>query len=469
MTDDRDDFEQELSERLHQATPDPPPAISRAEGARRYARRSRRTKGLLAVGAAAAVVAAIVVVPTVLTSGSGNGQVATGPTATAPTAVLPSPKLAHPFTCPAPGQPATPVSPPANGVVPSGAVLARICPAASQFAGRSWTAPQQALVSNLGQLVKSVNALPTRPTLLNCPLIVEPFNYTLTFQYADGHAVSVRAMTQGCDLVTTGTVQRAGASRLLRDYLNLLWKQRGQYVERRTASAAPSCTSQRVNGLNTTTAVVVDHRQLGLAGAVVCQSGLPGVGPTQGKLTQREIGLVERDLTLHATRTQPGCWSSYPPPARETTLIVGVDRWGDRVTLAVGFCAGVQIEDRSGSWYWHPTPATQRMLTYALKLPGHPLLTPPGHVFGRLFTVGGPVGTPNRPLPGQISLSGPHSVTISVGKSGEFKASVPPGRYQVIGHSPWYQSGKASCQPAHPYVVVRAGQQAKVDVYCQEN
>ena len=66
-----------------------------------------------------------------------------------------------------------------------------------------------------------------------------------------------------------------------------------------------------------------------------------------------------------------------------------------------------------------------------------------GRLTGRFVMEGGPIGPAGqqpgeRPLPGLVTVTaaGRSPVTIRVGASGRFSASLPPGRYQVSGRSP---------------------------------
>jgi hypothetical protein len=66
-----------------------------------------------------------------------------------------------------------------------------------------------------------------------------------------------------------------------------------------------------------------------------------------------------------------------------------------------------------------------------------------GHLTGRFVMEGGPISPGGqqpgvRPIPGTVTLTaaGQRPVTIQVGSSGRFSASLPSGRYQVSGRTP---------------------------------
>jgi hypothetical protein len=86
---------------------------------------------------------------------------------------------------------------------------------------------------------------------------------------------------------------------------------------------------------------------------------------------------------------------------------------------------------------------------------------------GRLLAVGGPAPGTAHPLPGTVILRSPGSeITVPVGKTGRYSAEVPPGRYEVDGHSPLYGSGKYSCRALKP-VTPAANGTTTANVYCQ--
>jgi hypothetical protein len=82
-----------------------------------------------------------------------------------------------------------------------------------------------------------------------------------------------------------------------------------------------------------------------------------------------------------------------------------------------------------------------------------------GTVAGTLERVGGPAPT-HVPLPGRVVAvaSTGARFTVSVGNSGRFKLSVPPGSYHLTGYSPQVLSDGAEMQcSARNAVRVKAG------------
>ncbi len=76
-----------------------------------------------------------------------------------------------------------------------------------------------------------------------------------------------------------------------------------------------------------------------------------------------------------------------------------------------------------------------------------PTLAAKATITGTLQAVGGPGGTPNRPLRGAITAAGSgRSYSVSVGTDGHFSVTVPAGIYTIVGRSPLYQGGAAECQ-----------------------
>jgi hypothetical protein len=86
-------------------------------------------------------------------------------------------------------------------------------------------------------------------------------------------------------------------------------------------------------------------------------------------------------------------------------------------------------------------------------------------VTGRLEGVGGPAPGAPRPWPGTVTWRGPTAGTVHVATDGRFLLSLPPGRYQVTGHSPRYGDGRYLCRATRP-LVVGAGPPVHLDVLC---
>ena len=104
----------------------------------------------------------------------------------------------------------------------------------------------------------------------------------------------------------------------------------------------------------------------------------------------------------------------------------------------------------------------------------HPPARATGHLTGKLFIEGGPIGPGGkqpgeRPIPGTVTLTaaGHRPVTIKVGNSGRFSAWLPSGRYRVVWRSPAIvtvtDSGheEQTSSPA-PSVTINAGHAATV-------
>jgi hypothetical protein len=138
---------------------------------------------------------------------------------------------------------------------------------------------------------------------------------------------------------------------------------------------------------------------------------------------------------------------------------MGTSTWGDHVRLT-GTCLLFSYTDRSGHWYWVPSPAVETMLESALHSTGR--------ISGKLLGVGGPAPGLSLGWSGTVHLTNPASkFVLTAGPHGFFAGQVDPGRYRVVGHSPSYNGGLAACNPLHPYVTVRAHQTVRVNVLCQ--
>lgn len=96
-----------------------------------------------------------------------------------------------------------------------------------------------------------------------------------------------------------------------------------------------------------------------------------------------------------------------------------------------------------------------------------------GTLAGHLYGVGGPAPGLPRPWPGKVIVQGPGvHLTLIVGDRGTFSATVPAGRYRVVGYSPRYGSGKVACLPssstgATQVVTITVGRTTRANVLCQ--
>jgi hypothetical protein len=91
-----------------------------------------------------------------------------------------------------------------------------------------------------------------------------------------------------------------------------------------------------------------------------------------------------------------------------------------------------------------------------------------GTVAGRFVRVGGPAPGSAVPLPGQVVAidSAGTRHTVTVGKNGRFRLSLPAGTYRLAGYSPLIQGGKARCSAAHVVHVTMGRTTRHVTVVC---
>ena len=91
---------------------------------------------------------------------------------------------------------------------------------------------------------------------------------------------------------------------------------------------------------------------------------------------------------------------------------------------------------------------------------------PTGAVTGTYIEVGGPVGTPNVPLPGTISFRSGSGSTInfSSDQTGRFTGQLPPGSYTVTATSRLIREGRACSEPLTTRV--QAGKTVTLTVIC---
>lgn len=452
-----DDDERTLRERLHAAVPPAPSAPDRVAGALRRSQRTRRTRGVVTVGAAALAVVLIATVPSVVAAPDHTA----GPsTRHAPTLSMP-PGLAQPFTCSGAAAGGD-----ARGAIPAGAVAVRLCASSTPYA--RWTSPREPLVTDVGTLIDEINALPaTQPRPCPSPSPGQPA-FDLRFGYPGGRVFSVNGQVGGCDLVTIGSHLYVGARQVLLSYVGGLHEQRARYAPPVGLASEPvRCLSDRGPEARS---LIVDRRDLRLTSGRACSYVDPGpqYPVAAGPLSTAQLRMISADIAAHATRHPIGgpavrsCKLSRGPVG--VTLITAVDVWGDRIDL-VGSCVGYSFIDRDGFWYWTPTAKTEHMLEAVQ----HPVAHSTGRLTGRLVAVGGVAAGAPRPLAGTVTLQGAGlTQTVRIGSDGTFSTALQPGRYRVVGHSSAYQDGHAACVTMRPYVTVRAHQTVHVSVLCEE-
>jgi hypothetical protein len=134
-----------------------------------------------------------------------------------------------------------------------------------------------------------------------------------------------------------------------------------------------------------------------------------------------------------------------------------------RTSMAAGFVAVLALSGCSSSD--SGSPSTGAAPTTGLTTT-HDAVGTRVRVSGRLEGVGGPAPQPPRPWPGSVSWTGPTHGSVRVGHSGGFRLLLPPGRYEVTGHSPRFGDGHYLCQAPHP-LVVRPGAAVHLEVICQ--
>ncbi len=359
MTDqipDRDRERERLSDLLRAVVPDGPDPAGRADQVVRRGRHGTRRRGAVSVLAVGAVAFAVIAAPRLFTS-STHSTTATGRDTTVAAA-----NLAHPFACATPGHPTAAATPHPSGQVPSGAVLARLCPLTGSGSGE-WSAPGDALTSNVDAVAAVFNTLPSA-RVMSCPPPLGAHAFTVTFQYADGRLVRLSGQDDGCNYVRlTGSagLGRAGADRVLHAFLTQLAAQRAMLSPPAASPVADLTCPTTLTGARPS--ILLDPRHLDLTSAVLCTypKGLPGQSQ-RATLTDGQVQAVDRDWTAGASQAIPAIGCLGPTPK---TAILGVDRWGDRVWLAWDCVTYNYGFDGSVILGWSPSPPVQRMLDRA--------------------------------------------------------------------------------------------------------
>lgn len=444
-----DDFESEFRDSLRRAVPTPPDTPTRADGARAYSRRVRRVRGACAVGVVAVVAAAVISVPSLMATSESHLAGPGNPTSDTPPQ----------------GGPACPTARHVGrmdgaAVVPADAVAARLC--VVEPGGSVWS-PHEPLTTGLGNLAQTLHALPVMGLPTCIPANGTKPRYTLIFESARGD----RSLVEGdlnCGTVYFEHSVHDGAEEVLRAYLDAISAQRQKFEAPSPGPPTEACLEGTGQGLGDH--FLVDGTALSLRIADVCvRSSHPGGQLMQsGTLTPAQIETLNADFALHRSRSLPtdqrvtSCLSAGGDET-PTYTILGTSTWGDVVQLT-GTCLLFSYTDRQGHWYWAPSPRVATMLEEAV--------LPRSRVTGRLLGVGGPPGATPSTWAGTITLRSEQATYhAEAGDDGRFEVAVAPGRYRITGRSPSFDGGQAGCNPLRPFITLRPGRTARVDVLCQ--
>ncbi len=357
----------ELRDLLHGVVPGGPDPAGRADGVVRRAKRASRRRGTASAAAVALVALTVIVGPHLLPgSPVSNGATGVGIDTSAAAA-----RLADPFTCPTPGQPAPVISNPATDEVPAGAVLARICPAPDTAA--YWVAPHDALTTNVGGLSALYNGLRIPNGELVCTLEANMYDFNVTFQYPDGRLVRLNGVTSGCGLVSLQgppAHTRLGGAKILSAYFNALREQRSARTPP-DADAAVSCPVPTKNG-DFVGAMIPGGAHLDLSHAVICEySSSPSLPLLRapalhfGTLSAEQVQAVDADYEARAA-TRATHASCSTPANRRRILVVGSTPWGDRVDLTFQ-CGRFYALSAPPVVFWTPSAPVMRMLNSLLE------------------------------------------------------------------------------------------------------
>ncbi len=325
-----------LRDGLASAVPDPPSRPDRARAAESRARRRRRTTSLAVLGSCGAVAAAAVLTAA-LSSGSGN---APGPAGTAPDRgpVVECPPIEVDDGV-AKGSAIDEPDPDAPGAVPDGATSARLC----QGPGTTIEVPSEALVTDVGALVGTVNDLPVTEEHEMCPADLGP-GFRIAFGYPDGSSFVVSGELYGCRTMVVGNGYRVDPQAPLDTFVDLLRAQRGGRLPG-AAIADPEDLDCRT-GPHPTQALADPTEMLV---AKLC------VGDAELVIPEEDLPVLVEDLRTHQGSTTTGACRAIP------TTIVGVTRWGDRFSL-YSECGTTSYELPGGAGHWNPSQEVQRLL-----------------------------------------------------------------------------------------------------------
>lgn len=324
MTDqtDRPD-EQWLREGLASAVPEPPTNPDRARAAERLARRRRRTTLLAVAGTAAAVVAGAVLATT-LTGDGGDGRAPDDGLAADP----PPPVECPPATAKdgvVQGSEIDQPDPEAPDAVPEGATSARLC----QGPGTLFRAPDDALVTDVGDLVTAINALAPTGEPEVCTTDLGP-GFRIVFGYDDGSTFVVSGQLYGCHTLVVGSGYRADPEAAQAAFLTALeGQQPGQGSTKTTTDAnGLACPDDGLYSYNETFGGPSLDDVLGdLETAILCTDGGRGT-QVSAAIEPADLAILVEDMATHQSNSVLRC--ALPPPY---PTIVAEDSVGTRVVL----------------------------------------------------------------------------------------------------------------------------------------
>lgn len=352
-----DSFEDRLGRSLIEIVPEQPTG-DLAGAARTWARRARRRRQGIVVGAAAVAVLAAVGVPWAVTRGDG-GESAPKP--------VDKPKLAQ-LKCPAkidrgtlPGEPGKPLA--------KGAVRAVLCPANDRVG--DFQAPRDVLETGLDSLVRLVNTEQVLPSSSPCTAD-DGIAWTVLLEYADGKVASVTGENYGCGWLNLGPHEllsgdeREGAREVYRKYLGLLAAQR-ETREPPGAKVPLSCSASGSPAWD-------DPKALGLTHGMLCwkTETLSNTPYQSVPLDDDLVALIDADIADRSTRRQndPGGAECNDPLRVE---IVAQNGWGDRMRVS-GYGCGLFGGD---DWYWRPSAKVQERLDELIEANPEAEIPPP--------------------------------------------------------------------------------------------
>jgi len=306
--------EQWLREGLAGAVPEPPVNPGRAGAAESLARRRRRTAAAVAgVLASVVVIAGLSVALGLGGSADPDQAPVDDPTGTDQQVHCP-PVVKQPssdgfFDEPDPDLP---------GEVPQGATSVRICAGN----GNRLDVPADALeaATAVEELTDAVNDLPVPDGDLGCTDELG-YGYRLVFHYPDAPDFVVSGALYGCGFVTIGSTQRPGASELLQTFGDLLREERDT---RPTQEWEPPPLSSLPCDEPTTPAVA---RPEDVEIAVFCVR-------TEGSYRIAEVSDEDLEVLRADLRENVDNYGWPHCGNQPETALVGLTRWGERVTLA---------------------------------------------------------------------------------------------------------------------------------------
>lgn len=364
-----------IRERLDAGTPRNGDTIGRATSGSASGRSRRTRRGVVGGVAIVAVAATVIVGPHFISSSPITNEATELQSDVTPGG--PPAEPAEPLANPCPDEPVDVADALAAVALPSDVVSVRLCQGimrhlprrnAEQDVISDWDPPADALVIGIGVFVDAVNESPwlDSPRCLRYLPSAHPF--ALRFTLSDGTVITLGSAYPPCvgfSLGGAGVPQQT----LLSNFSQALSAQRQSLDPPPLGTNSLRCSDLELHGLepDVLPPFIKPGADIDLSYAEVCRVQNPMTpGPKKrtgaGVLSAPDVAAINADVAQRSMigGSLVGCTDNYSP----LTFIVGLNAWGDQITLARTDCTEMY---RYGSRSWTPSGSAARVIESALR------------------------------------------------------------------------------------------------------